>query len=582
MLTLGPGLTVLTGETGAGKTMLLTGLGLLLGGKADPSRVRSGAQRAEVEGRLQVPVGSGVADRVRDAGGDLDDDGVLVLARTLAPGGRGRSVAGGRTVPASVLAQLADELVTIHGQHDQQRLARPAVQRSVLDRFGGAAVAAALVAYQECFDRWRRLEDELAEVTGNARERAREADLLRFGLAEVAAVAPEPAEDAALAAEAHRLRHAESLREAALRARSAVAADAETGPEVDVLGLLAESRRALDSVREHDAQLGALADRLAEASALAADTAAELSSYLAGLESDPARLAAVEDRRAALGGLTRKYGDDVDAVIAWAEDAGRRLAELDGDDERVERLTAEVSAARADLGVLAADLHRARVEAGVRFGTAVSHELEALAMPHATVRFAVEARGAGPGDAAVDVAIEGTPRRCAAARHGVDDVTLVMSAHRGAPELPVAQAASGGERSRVMLAVEVVLGGADPVPTFVFDEVDAGVGGRAAVEVGRRLARLARDAQVLVVTHLPQVAAFADHHLVVTRHDDDGASRADVSVVDDAEREREIARMLAGHGDSATALAHARELVAAAAADTAPARSSASPRSRTG
>jgi DNA repair protein RecN (Recombination protein N) len=556
------GFTAVTGETGAGKTMVLTGLGLLLGGRADAAIVRAGHPRAEVEGRV-TDVASAVVDRVLDAGGELDD-GVLLLARTIAAEGRSRAHLGGRSVPASVLLELADDLVAVHGQSDQQRLLSPSRQRGALDRYAGDAVAVPLAAYRTAYDRLRVVERELEEITAHGRERAQEADLLRHGLAEIEAVSPRAGEADELGAEAARLSYAEQLRAAASLAHAALRADDGAVSDVDALGLIGQARRTLDHEREHDAELGQLADRLADIGSQLADVSGDLASYVASVESDPVRLAAVEDRRAALGSLTRKYGATVDDVLVWSETSARRLLELDGDDERLDALTAERDALRADLGRLAATISTARREAGERFSAAVTSELVDLAMPHAELT--VELRHAEAADG-LDITTPEGLRRLAYGVSGVDEVELLLAPHTGAPSRPIAKGASGGELSRVMLAVEVVFAGADPVPTLVFDEVDAGVGGRAAVEVGRRLARLARTSQVLVVTHLPQVAAFADRQIVVEKSDDGRITTSGLRVLESADRVRELARMLAGLEGSESAAAHAQELLDLAAAD---------------
>jgi DNA repair protein RecN (Recombination protein N) len=556
------GFTALTGETGAGKTMVLTGLGLLLGGRADAGVVRGGG-RAEVEGRVRVaPTDGDVLARLEEVGGDLDD-GVLVLARSVSAEGRSRAWLAGRSVPASVLADLADDLVAVHGQSDQQRLLAPARQRAALDRFGGPALAEQLTAYRTAHDRLRELEGELVEITEHARERAQEAELLRLGVAEIEAVAPATGEWEALSTESSRLAHAEQLRGAADDAHEALRAAGERD-DPDALSLLAVSRRALDAQRAHDPELGALADRLAEAEAVAADVAADLASYAASVEADPARLAAVEERRAALGSLTRRYGDTIDDVLAWAERSALRLLELDTDDDRRSALAHERDELRATVAALATALSRARSAAADAFAAAVSDELAALAMPHARLGVEITHRDAADG---LPVDLGTGTRTVAFGPHGVDDVELVLAPHPGAPARPIAKGASGGELSRVMLAIEVVFAGTEQVPTLVFDEVDAGVGGAAAVEVGRRLARLARTCQVVVVTHLPQVAAFADRHVVVEKSDDGSITTSGLRVLDDAARVTELGRMLAGLEGSSTAAAHADELLSVAAAE---------------
>ncbi|MEW2530468.1 DNA repair protein RecN [Streptomyces sp. NPDC047071] len=556
---LSPGFTAVTGETGAGKTMVVTSLGLLLGGRADPALVRIGAKSAVVEGRLTVPAGAAAALRAEEAGAELDD-GALLISRTVSAEGRSRAHLGGRSVPVGLLAELADDLVAVHGQSDQQGLLKPARQRGALDRYAGDAVAGPLDKYTAAYRRLRAVSAELEEITTRARERAQEADMLRFGLDEIAAVEPRTGEDVELAAEAERLGHAEALASAATAAHAALAGNPEDPEGVDASTLVAGAHRVLETVRSHDSALAALAERIGEVGILLADVAGELAGYADDLDADPLRLAAVEERRAALTQLTRKYGEDVGAVLAWAEAGAARLAELEGDDDRLEDLTAERDALRTELAGLARELTEARAEAAARFAAAVTEELASLAMPHA--RVTIDVRQA---DDPEGVEIDG--RTVAYGPSGVDEVELLLAPHPGAPPRPIAKGASGGELSRVMLAVEVVFAGTDPVPTYLFDEVDAGVGGKAAVEIGRRLAKLAKSAQVVVVTHLPQVAAFADRQLLVEKTHDGSVTRSGVQVLEGEDRVRELSRMLAGQEDSETARAHAEELLAAARAD---------------
>ncbi len=555
---LSPGFTAVTGETGAGKTMVVTSLGLLLGGRADAALVRIGAKAAVVEGRITVAAGGPAARRALEAGAELDD-GALLISRTISAEGRSRAHVGGRSVPASLLAELADDLVAVHGQTDQQGLLKPARQRQALDRYAGEAVTAPLAGYTTAYRRLREVCAALEELTTRARDRAQEADLLRFGLDEVAAAEPRAGEDVELASEAERLGHAEALASAAAAAHAALAGNPEDPEGVDAATLVAGASRALEAVRSHDPALAALADRLGEIGILAADVAGELAGYADNLDADPLRLAAVEERRSVLAHLTRKYGEDIGSVLAWAEEGGARLAELEGDDDRIGTLTAERDTLLGELGSLAQALTDARTEAARRFAGAVTEELAELAMPHARVTVEI-------GQTEDPEGVEVGGRRVAYGPYGADEVELHLAPHPGAPPRPISKGASGGELSRVMLAVEVVFAGSDPVPTYLFDEVDAGVGGKAAVEVGRRLARLAKSAQVVVVTHLPQVAAFADRQLLVEKTNDGSVTSSGVKVLDGEERVRELSRMLAGLADSDTAMAHAEELLAAARA----------------
>jgi DNA repair protein RecN (Recombination protein N) len=560
VLELSPGFNVVTGETGAGKTMVVSGLGLLFGGRADPARVRPGADRAVVEGRLRVEAGGIVARQVNESGGDLDDDGTaLILVRTVSAEGRSRATAGGRSVPVSLLTYLADDLVAVHGQADQQQLLRPGRQRAALDRFGGPEFARLLASYQQAYQAHTRVRAELDELTTSAASRAREAEDLRRGLAEIDRIQPVEGEDIELMAEDDRLSNADELHAAATTAHEALTGDPASGSyeAADVTSLLAAARSALESAAHHDTQLAGLSARVSEAAYLLADVAADIASYIQTVEADPARLAAVQERRAELTRLIRSYGTegasdpsapDLAAVLAWAKTAGTRLLELDADDDTIGALASQEAELATTVADLAAQLTAARTQTTATFGEQVTAELAALAMPHARIVAAVTpAEGFGP--------------------HGADEVEIRLSAHPGAPALPLSKGASGGELSRIMLAIEVVFAGADPVPTFVFDEVDAGVGGKAAVEIGRRLARLARLAQVIVVTHLPQVAAFADTHLVVEKTGDGTVVHSGISRLDDDGRVRELSRMLAGLENSEHGQAHAGELLAAAAAE---------------
>jgi DNA repair protein RecN (Recombination protein N) len=548
VLDLGTGLTVITGETGAGKTMLVTALGLLLGGRADSGAVRTGAKAARVEG--VVAAGDEVAAIAEEHGGEVEG-GALLLGRQVSSEGRSRAFLGGASVPASALGRVGEVLVAVHGQSDQHRLLRPEAQRDALDAYAGPELAQTMTEYAAQHDRLREVETELREVLGSARERAREADVLRLGLAEIEAVAPTPGEDDALGVEESRLGFADTLRTAAETAREALSAEAESP---DALGAVAAARRALESVREHDPEAAALADRVAEVSYLLADVAADVASYAARVETDPARLAGVSERRAALTALTRKYGETLAEVLEWSRVSAERLLSLDSSDERIAALRGEREGLRSSMAEQAARLSTLRQAAAQRLAQAVSAELHQLSMPDARFHVRVERTADERG-----LEVDGGHWRFSAT--GIDEVELLLAANTGADPRPLGKGASGGELSRVMLAIEVTLADTRPVPTFVFDEVDAGVGGKAAVEIGRRLAALARAAQVLVVTHLPQVAAFADHHVVVRKSSDGSVTTSGLTVLDDGGRVQELSRMLAGLEESDTAMAHAQELL---------------------
>lgn len=549
-LPLGSGFTAITGETGAGKTMVVSALGLLLGERADTGAVRLGSPQAWVEGRWRVADTGEVVERVRDAGGDVDPLGSgtaeLVLSRSVSAEGRSRAVVGGRSAPVSVLTELGGQLVVVHGQSDQIRLRSAVAQREALDRFAGASLAEAVDTYSHVFHRWRDNGSELDELVADQERRAREAEDLRIAMAEIEAVAPQPGEDEELAERAERLSNLEELRLAAASARELLSAEESEG--ADALGLLDSARRHLERVSSHDAALGDVAEAVANANYLISDVAAQLSTYLATLDTDGAReLEIVQERRAELATLIRKYGPTLDDVIQALENGSSRLFELDGDSERIDQLRSEVEADEALVAELAADLSARRREAAGRLSDAVSDELTALAMADARV------------------VVEVTERDEYTAS-GRDQVSILLQPHSGAEPRPLGKGASGGELSRVMLAIEVVIAGSDPVPTFIFDEIDAGVGGAAAIEIGRRLAKLAESSQVIVVTHLAQVAAFAGNHLTVVKGSDGSVTESSVRQLTGDERIAEMARLLSGLPDSESGLAHARELVDMASA----------------
>ncbi|MGK2348637.1 DNA repair protein RecN [Actinomyces sp. W5033] len=573
-LRLSPGLTALTGETGAGKTMVLTCLGLLLGQRADTTVVRAGTQRTLVEGTFVLDPASRAAQRALDAGAELDED-LLIASRTVPAAGRSRAHLGGRAVPSAVLSEVGAQLVSVHGQADQLRLRSASAQRAALDSLGGSAHTALCRRYLEAYRLLQRCEKDLADWQADAEDRAAEAARLRHWLEAVEEVSPRPGEDTALTIEAERLDHAEDLRLAARCALTALTGDEDlTGQAPDALALIAHAERALALGADVDPVLAELAHRLRQLSVLAADAASELGEYLASLDADPARLAWVQDRRGELARLLRQVGgpeeqiEDIDALLALCERAAERLAQIDGPQDTATALSERRDAARDGLNAVARELTTARTQLAGRLEQAVTAELEGLHMRGA--RLVVE----------LDRLDEPGPT-------GAETVTLLLCPHPGAPALPLGKGASGGELSRIMLALEVVLAEASQAGqdgpsrqghqrTLVFDEIDAGVGGRAAREIGRRLARLARSHQVVVVTHLAQVAAWADTQLVVhkeqtTDHGQDGVAgngpatagrtRTQVLDVSGQDRVRELARMLSGHEDSEAALRHAVELL---------------------
>jgi len=543
---LSPGLTVLTGETGAGKTMVVTGLRLLTGGRADASRVRTGADGAVVEGAFGT---QGLPEEVREAvdaiasgaGAEPDENGEYLVSRSVKASGRSSAHLGGRKVPAATLSELAGHLLTIHGQNDQLRLMAPEQQLAALDRFD-PAIQAKLDAYREAYTAWRSAAKELKERTEKRLELAQEVDRLQFAIDEIDAVAPQAGEDEELVATINRLQDVDALREAAETALVAIdGADAVGGvggEEEPASDLIGRAQAALEGAS--DQELRDLGARLGEVAGVLSDVSAELGSYTSGLPSDPEELEKLLQRQQEIKGLTRKYAPDAAGVVAWREKAGARLAKIDTSEGAVEKLKAKVAELEQAMRKHAAALTKARTKAAGKLGEAVTEELHGLAMPKAQLSVNVTQAQYG--------------------RDGADAVEILLAPNSALEPKPLATSASGGELSRVMLALEVILSESSSGATLVFDEVDAGVGGRAAVEIGRRLARLARGNQVIVVTHLPQVAAYADTHLHVSKDIGDVAVTSGVAALQTEERIEELARMMAGMDDSDTGRAHAAEL----------------------
>lgn len=543
---LSPGLTVLTGETGAGKTMVVTGLRLLTGGRADASRVRTGSDGAVVEGAFgtgglpEDAVGA-VRDIATAAGADADENGEYLVSRSVKASGRSSAHLGGRKVPAATLGELASHLLTIHGQNDQLRLMAPEQQLAALDRFD-AAIAAKLRRYREAYTDWRAAAKDLKERTEKRLELAQEVDRLQFALEEIDAVSPQAGEDDELVATINRLQDVDALREAAETALVAIdGADAVGGvggEEEPASDLIGRAQQALEAASDQD--LRDLGARLGEVAGVLSDVSAELGSYTGSLPSDPEELERLLQRQQEIKALTRKYAPDAAGVVAWRDKAQARLAKIDTSEGAVEKLKAKVAELEGELQRRAAELTKARQKAAERLGAAVTEELHGLAMPKAQLRVQVSQAPYG--------------------RDGADAVEILLAPNTALEPKPLATSASGGELSRVMLALEVILSESSSGATLVFDEVDAGVGGRAAVEIGRRLARLAGGNQVIVVTHLPQVAAYADTHLHVSKDVGDEAVTSGVAALQPEERIEELARMMAGMDDSDTGRAHAAEL----------------------
>lgn len=551
-LPLGPGLTALTGETGAGKTMVLTSLKLLLGSKADPAIVRAGTQRCVVEGAFALEEDAKCIQIAQEAGCEIEDD-LLLASRVVPATGRSRAHLGGRAVPASLLGQVGSRLVSIHGQADQLRLRTAAAQRRALDAVGGSEHEQLCRQYSSCYRAWNQARQDLETWREQALAREGEIAGLRHALEQLEALDPKPGEDQALAEEASRLENLDLLRSGAAQAANAISGDELNDDVANVIALVSVARRSLENAADHDSRLASLMPRLNEVAALTSDLAMELTDYLADLDADPDRLAWVHERREQLrrgcleiGGLGQVFAN-VDELLAFGQHCAARLAQLDGPLDRETELAAEVERTGKELKTVAKRLSQARTKLAKLLSQQVSAELEGLMMRGAKLQVRLNPLE------------QPSPT-------GMEEVELLLRAHPGAAALPLEKGASGGELSRIMLALEVVLAQhtATKRHTFVFDEIDAGVGGRAAVEIGRRLAALARHHQVIVVTHLAQVAAWAQTQLVVVKQVGQASNEATTTAVETVsgpERVRELARMLSGQSDSQTALRHAEELL---------------------
>jgi DNA repair protein RecN (Recombination protein N) len=538
-LTFDKGLTVLTGETGAGKTMVLTALGLLLGDRSDSGAIRSGAGQSTVEGRWRLDTNNPTLTKAEDAGA-LISDGELLLARSVSSDGRSKAVIGGRSVPVGLLSEIGEELVVVHGQADQIRLKSLAAQKIALDKFAGAKHLELLGEYANYFSAWKQAQATLEDIQTNLLARAKQVEDLTQSLEELDKLDAKPNEDVELAELAKKLTHSADLRAAVGLAHDALLND--NFDAIDATSLIGKARKALENAASHDATLETQASTLRQIGEDLNDIAAELSGYLTSLESDsPMTLDEIQERRSTLNSALRRYGPTIEDLQTFQETAQAKLAELDVSSERIASLEAEVAALHKQAKACADQISSNRTHAASDLAKRVSHELVALAMAGSKLHVLVEkTEHFGP--------------------TGFDSVSFLLESYSGAEPRPLGKGASGGELSRIMLALEVVLAETDSTPTFIFDEVDAGVGGAAAIEVGRRLAKLAKNAQVIVVTHLAQVAAFADRHLTVVKSSEAGFTSSDVHVLDENARSEELARMLSGLSDSETARTHAKEL----------------------
>jgi DNA repair protein RecN (Recombination protein N) len=538
-LDLGPGLTVLTGETGAGKTMVLNALSLLLGSRSDSSSIRKGQDQAFVEGRWLLS--KEALDRITSSGIEVEDQELLV-SRSVSNEGRSKAVVSGRSVPVGILSEIGEHLVVVHGQSDQIRLKSAVAQREALDQFAGVELSKLVSEYEVVFASWQQATRRLELLTTESDSRAREADAIRAAVEELTKLDPKTGEDQDLAERATKLTHLEELRIAATNAHEELSSESFDESR-DAITLIGKARRALEQVGEHDPELAKFASELKDIGFSLNEIAANISGYLASLDGDgAAELEAIQLRRAELTAAMRKYGPTLDEVVSYLETSGARLLELDSSDEAIEKLTLEERELGEKATELAEQISALRTRAAAELSQAVTAELGALAM----------------NGASLEVKVVRLPEL---ASFGFDQVSLLLCAYPGAEARPISKGASGGELSRIMLAIEVVLAKSELAPTFIFDEVDAGVGGAAATEVGKRLAMLAKNAQVIVVTHLPQVAAFASRHLRVLKSSTAEYTATDVVTLEGEQIVEELARMLSGLSESESGKSHAKELL---------------------
>ena len=544
-----PGLNVITGETGAGKTMLLSALSLILGGKADSDLVRIGNERATTSGRFALPKPIPASlSQVLEEHDIVPEDDCILLNRSVAKDGKSRALAGGAPTTVSTLNDLSGELIEIHGQHSNLVLSKANKQREILDGFCGPEFSEALVQYQENLDDFTSIKSKISELTKALGDKERLITQLREVDADFKKLKPRETELSELDNTISKLESIEDLRVAVSGAVAALSDE-----EMGALNGLQQSKRFLQGIKGKDSDLDALHDRISDSLFNLVDAAADLDRYLSDLSADPNALESALQRRSLLLTFLKKYGKSPDRALAFVEaiefarEASTRIADLSGGDETIEKLKIELQKSRTELILKAKKLSKMRSDRAAEFSKLVEAELHALSMPKARLDVVVTSKACES-----DSDFQG---------HGIDDVSIEFSAHGGTELLPIMKAASGGELSRLMLGIEVVVANTYPVGTYIFDEVDAGVGGKAALDVGRRLKKLAKQAQVIVVTHLPQVAIWADHHIIVEKNIDGAVTESSIRALDDSQREIEIARMLSGLESSEHAQEHARELL---------------------
>ena len=536
------GLTVLTGETGAGKTMVLTALGLVLGNKSDADLVRAGSERAVITGKFSIP--KNLAEVISSSGGEVEEESV-VITRTVSSEGKSRVLVGGAVSSVAAVASFAPALVEIHAQSSSSKLTKPTVARELLDRFASIDIS----DYQRHYLQYQQIITRIQELTFQLNQADKEISMLSDLADEYTKLSPRSGELGEIENQIGKLGSVEELNQVLAHSLNLLEDE-----DISALNLLQQIRKSLDQIKGKDSALDKMIDQFIENLLNLQDIGGDLTSYLSNLEADPVQFAALQERKAALNSLLKRYGKGSDRDAAYeqllidGEGARDKISDLSGGSSRIAQLQKEADLEFKELKQAALQLSNARQAGAEKLSKLVTTEIKNLSMPNS--QFIIDQK-------LVDADV---PKNYTLA--GLDEISILFAAHTGASPLPLNKVASGGELSRVMLALEVVIAEAEPVGTYIFDEVDAGVGGKAAVEVGRRLAKLAKSAQVIVITHLAQVAVWADNHLVVKKSENGSVTQSDVIEMSDEARKVEIARMLSGQEDSQTAQEHATELLA--------------------
>lgn len=545
---IGSGLTVITGETGAGKTMVLTALNLILGAKSDPDLIRNGEERLVVSGKFQLT--KDLIDKVDEVGGQVED-GELIISRSVNIQGKSKMVFGGVASTGSQVSDFGEELIEIHAQSSSARLAKTSVQRELLDSYAGHQEM--LSKYVSGFEEFNKNRKRISELKNQLQARDLEISKLENLVNDYEKVKPRAGELSELENEITKLGSVEALNTGISQVLSNIG-----GEDSSIISLLYSDKKTLEALAGKDSNLDKIIERFADISYELSETNLDLERYLANLEADPHRFDLLQARKSELNSFIKKYGRGEDRESALSDlineckSAELRLGDLRGGDVRLAEMEAENEVVFKELQRSAKNLSGSRIKYAAKLGDAITKELAHLAMPNSKIEIAVTT---------------GNEKEISSyAADGIDEILFTFSSHRDGKLLPLNKSASGGELSRVMLAIEVVLAGSSPIGTYIFDEVDSGVGGKAAIEVGKRLALLSQNSQVLVVTHLAQVASWADSHLVVAKNESGSVTQSNISIVDGEDRKREIARLLSGQEDSATAQQHAGELLELVAA----------------